>query len=105
MAELRAPNEDRIQLRNPDTTKKMPSIARGIYALARETVLAVVPKEAPGITLNEYLDEMARRLPRVEGWDPSASANWLAMAIKLDMEARGEIKRVNAKPPQRLVRA
>ena len=104
MAELRAPTEDRIQLRNPDTTKKMPSIARDIYALARETVLAVVPK-APGITLNEYLDEMARQLPRVEGWDPSASANWLAMAIKLDMEARGEIKRVNAKPPQRLVRA
>ena len=105
MAEPRGPAEDRIQLRNPDPTKKMPSIAKDIYALARETVLAVVPKEAPGITLNKYLDEMARRLPQVEGWDSTASASWLAMAIKLDMEAKAELKRVNAKPPQRLIRA
>ena len=47
---------------------------------------------------------MKTRLPKLSGWDDSTSAGWLAMAIKLDLEARGEIKRINDKPPQRLVR-
>ena len=102
--ESRRPAEDRIQLRHPDPTKKMPRIARDSYALAHKTALAVLPKKAPGITLKGFLDEMATRLPRVKGWDRSTSATWIAMAIKLDMEARGELKRVNDKPPQRIVR-
>ena len=105
MPESRRPAEDRIQLRNPDPKKKMPRIARHSYALVHKTALAVVPKKAPGITLKEYLDEMATRLPKLRGWDRSTSAGWYAMAIKLDMEARGELKRVNDKPPQRLIRA
>ncbi len=82
----------------------MPSMAKDSYAIVHRTALAVLPKKAPGITLEEFLEEMATRLPKVKGWDPSASASWYAMAIKLDMEARGELKRVNKKPPQRIVR-
>ena len=94
----------RIQLRNPDPAKKMPLMAQDQYELVRDTVLSVVPPEAPGITLEDYLAEMKRRLPGVAGWDPSVSANWWGMAIKLDMEARGELERINDKPPQRIVR-
>jgi len=82
----------------------MPSMARDAYALAHRTVLAVVPKEEPGITLNDYVDEMASRLPKAKGWDPSLSARWYAMAMKFDLEARGELKRMNRRPLQRLVR-
>jgi hypothetical protein len=97
--------QDRIQLRHPDPKKKMPRLPKDSYAVVHKTALAVVPKKAPGITLNAYLDEMKKRLPKVRGWDRSASASWYAMAIKLDMEARGELKRVKDKPPQRLIRA
>lgn len=96
---------DRIQLRNPDRTKKGPRLAKASYVIARTTALAVVPKKAPGITLANYLAAMKTRLPMATGWDPSASAGWWAMAIKLDLEARGELKRVNDKPPQRIARA
>ena len=94
-----------IQLRNPDPKKKMPSIDIGAHAALRRTALAVVPREQPGITLDEYLDEMKARLPEMKGWDSSASPGWYAMAIKLDLEVRGELKRMKGKPPQRLVRA
>ena len=94
-----------IQLRNPDRTKNMPQMSKESYALLHRTALAVVPKKAPGITLNEFIDETARRLAKAKGWDRPASASWWAMAIKLDLEARGEIERVNKRPPQRLVRA
>jgi hypothetical protein len=105
MAKPRRPAEDLIRLRNPDRKKKMPRMAKNSYALVHRTALAVLPKKAPGITLKEFLEEMATRMPKVKGWDRSASASWYAMAIKLDMEARGELKRVNDKPPQRIVRA
>ena len=96
--------EVRIQLRHPDPTKKTASIARDAYDVARRTVLAIVPADEPGITLNDYLNEVATRLPAANGWDGSLSASWYAMALKLDLEARGELKRINRKPPQRLVR-
>ena len=96
--------DDRIQLRHTDPTKKTARMARDTYAVARRTVLEIVPAKEPGITLNAYLDEVATRLPKVKGWDPSLSASWYAMAMKLDLEARGELKRINRKPPQRLVR-
>jgi len=95
---------DGVQLRNPDPKKKMPRLAKDLYAVLRQTALAVLPKEAPGITLAQYLERMATRLPRHEGWNPSLSANWYAMAIKLDLEARGELERVDRKSPQRLIR-
>lgn len=94
----------KIQLRHPDRTKKMPRVAEDSYAILRRTALSVVPRKEPGITLEEFIDAMAARLPKAKGWDRSASPSWWAMAIKLDMEARGELKRVNKKPPQRLVR-
>lgn len=93
-----------IQLRHPDPGKKTARIAGASYAVARRTVLAVVPAGEPGITLPAYLDEMEAALPKAKGWDPSLSPRWYAMAMKLDLEARGELKRLNRRPPQRLVR-
>ncbi len=104
MAKPRHPAEGLIQLRHPDPQKKMPRMARDSHAIAHKTALAVLPKKAPGITLKKFLAEMSTRLPKMKGWDRAASATWWAMAIKLDMEAKGELKRVNNKPPQRLVR-
>jgi len=96
--------DDRIQLRHPDPRKRNARIARDAYAVARRTVLAVVPAHEPGITLDAYLAAMKSRLPEARGWDQSLSAGWYAMAMKLDLEARGELRRVNKKPPQRIIR-
>jgi hypothetical protein len=96
--------DDRIQLQHPDPTKRNARIASDAYTVARRTVLSIVPATEPGITLNDYLAAVAAKLPKAKGWDPSLSASWYAMAMKLDLEARGELKRINRKPPQRLIR-
>jgi Family of unknown function (DUF6958) len=93
-----------VQLRNPDPSKKTTAVAADTYAAARRTVLAIVPADESGITLDDYLAQMAARLPQADGWDRSLSAGWYAMAMKLDLEARGELVRINRRPPQRLVR-
>jgi len=92
-----------VQLRNPDPKKKGPRMARETYAIVRRAALATLPASGAGLTLEEFRSKLATRLTRTTGWDPSLSARWYGMAIKLDLEARGELKRTGT--PQRLVRA
>ena len=94
---------ERIQLRNPDPQKKGARIARDQYDIARRVALACVPATGTGMTLTDFRERVAKRLARAKGWDKTASGSWYSMAIKLDLEARGEIKRVG-NAPQRLVR-
>jgi uncharacterized protein DUF6958 len=93
-----------VQLRNPDPAKRGARIPRDQYVIARRAALATVPARAPGVTLADFREKMAKRLLRAKGWDRSLSASWYTMAVKLDLEARGEIKRA-AGSPQRLTRA
>jgi hypothetical protein len=96
--------DERIQLRNPDPKKKGPRIARDQYAIARRVALATLPAKGPGMTLTDFRELMADKLKTAKGWDKAASASWYSMAIKLDLEARCEIKRIGD-GPQRLIRA
>jgi hypothetical protein len=99
-----SPAVARVQLRNPDPAKKGARIPRDQYVIARRAALATLTAKAPGITLIDFRAKMAKRLLRAKGWDRSLSASWYTMAVKLDLEARGEIKRTGGSP-QRLVRA
>ena len=74
---------ERIQLRDPDPKKKGPRLPKGTSAVLRAA--------------------LSDRLARAEGWDRSLSPSWYGMAVKLDLEARGEIKRTGS--PPRLLRA
>jgi hypothetical protein len=96
---------DRIQLRHPDRAKKMPRIDRRTYSVVRRTALATLPKQEPGMTWTDFRDTVAKRLSREKGWDRTLNAWWYTTAVKLDLEARGEIRRIPKASPQRLTRA
>jgi len=93
----------KVQLRNPDPKKKGPRMHAATYAVVRKAALATLPAKGPGLTLDEFRAALAKRLGRTKGWDDSLSAMWYGMAIKLDLEARGELTRSGS--PQRLTRA
>lgn len=99
-----AATRERIQLRNPDPKEKGARIARDQYAIARRVALATLPAKGTGMTLTDFRQRMTKKLKIAKGWDQTASASWYSMAIKLDLEARGEITRT-ANAPQRLIRA
>jgi hypothetical protein len=92
-----------VQLRNPDPKKKGPRMDAATYAVVRKAALATLPATGAGMTLEQFRSALARRLGNTKGWDQSLSAMWYGMAIKLDLEARGELKRSGT--PQRLTRA
>ena len=90
----------RVRLRNPDKTKAGPSIEREKYEIVRKEILALVPRSAPGITwtsLRDSADErLGRRLKGGHNW-------WYTTAVKLHLEAIGELRRSDGSP-QRLTR-
>ncbi|HTH71671.1 MAG TPA: hypothetical protein VL493_10370 [Candidatus Saccharimonadales bacterium] len=92
-----------VQLRNPDPKKKGPRMDRATYAVVRKAALEILSTKTSGLTLEEFRGALAKRLGRTRGWDKKLSAQWYGMAIKLDLEARGELKRSGT--PQRLTRA
>jgi len=92
-----------VQLRNPDPKKKGPRMNKATYTVVRKAALATLPATGVGLTLEEFRSKLATRLRLTKGWDPTLSAQWYGMAIKLDLEARRELKRSGT--PQRLTRA
>lgn len=94
------PTSERVRLRNPDKTKGGPSIDREKYAIVRKAILALVPRADPGITWTSLRDAADERLGRkLEG----SNNWWYTTAVKLHLEAIGELKRSKGSP-QRLTR-
>ena len=95
--------DERIQLLHPDRTKKAPAIRRDAYVVVRRVALATLPTTEPGMTWTAFRDAVSARLPGTKGWDESLNTWWYTSAVKLDLEARGEIERLGSSP-QRLRR-
>ena len=95
-----SPTSERVRLRNPDKTKVGPNVERETYEIVRKQILALVPRSRPGITLTALRDAADKRLGRrLKG----RSNRWYTMAVKLHLEAIGDLKR-SAGSPQRLTR-
>jgi hypothetical protein len=91
---------ERVLLRNPDPAKAGPNIEREKYTIARDEILGLVPRTAPGITWTELRDRaeksLAKKLRGGNSW-------WYTSVVKLHLEAIGELKRSGGSP-QRLTR-
>ncbi len=80
--------DDKILTKNPDPNKKGVKIDKDRYDFVRGEILALLKEKGPmgAMTMVQEMDE---RL----GGDEKAgfSVGWYATAIRLDMEARGEL--------------
>jgi len=99
--------DERIATLNPVAGKAGMTIERVKYDAVRAAILAVLTDtgeagvrfmpskkdSSPGL-----MDLVPARLPR----DWSGSVGWYVTAVKLDLEARGEIERVPKAVPQRV---
>jgi len=91
-----------IPTRNPGRGKKGPRIDSARYEAMKAALLDVIPRKGEGVTFASLPDLVKKKLPRslFEG----ASIQWYATTVKLDLEARGLVKRVAGVSPQRLRR-
>ncbi|HEY4552383.1 MAG TPA: hypothetical protein VIG80_04250 [Bacillaceae bacterium] len=86
---------EKIQLLNPNPSKKGAVIDRRKYETVKETILDIT-EERGDILFTELMDEVVSR--QKESFEGSSS--WYCTAVKLDLEARRIIERIDSKSPQ-----
>ncbi|OWQ99839.1 hypothetical protein CDQ92_04430 [Sphingopyxis bauzanensis] len=67
------------------------------YDAMKAALHAVVPQQAPGLTVAEVKTGVLPRLPD-DLFPGGAKAGWWLKGVQLDLEARGVIARENVKP-------
>jgi hypothetical protein len=74
------------------------------YGPIRQAILASVPAGEPGVTFRELVASVAAHVPR-DLFPKKGSVSWYTKVVQLDLEARGELKRIPGATPQRIRRA
>ncbi len=70
---------------------------RAKYDAMKTAVLKVLPKSAPGLTVEELGKGVLPHLPE-KLFPGGATSGWWIKAVQLDLEARSVIARVKTKP-------
>lgn len=94
------PEGDKIEIENFTSPGKTYRVDRAKFTAMRDALLAVLPKEAPGLTVAEAKEKLLPLLPQ-DLFPGGEKAGWWLKAAQLDLEAKGTIKRAD-KPPVRL---
>jgi hypothetical protein len=93
----RKPHGHQDRVKNLNHPGKVKSVDAAMYAAMRRAYLQIVPKEAPGLTLDAIRERLPAALSQ-ELFSGRAKANWWAKTVQLDLEARGIIVRDTSSP-------
>ena len=87
---------ERIQTLHP-AGKNGVNIDKGKYDMVRQAIEETL-QEQPGITFSGLTDTVGEQIGDVF----DGSVGWYVVSVKLDLEARGVVERVDGRSPQRL---
>ena len=91
-----------VEVQNVITPGSRRNVDAGKYNAMKEAMLAVLPREAPGMTVAAIKPAVLPRLAQ-ELFPGGDKAGWWIKCVQLDLEAKGALKRVEK--PVRLYRA
>ncbi|WP_439498442.1 DUF6958 family protein [Bosea sp. (in: a-proteobacteria)] len=89
--------DDKIEIENVNTPGRTERVDRAKYLAMREALLAILPGEAPGLTVTDAKEALLPRLPDAL-FPQGKTAGWWLKAVQLDLEAKGIVKRAPRKP-------
>lgn len=95
---------ERVVCETPTPGKRPTRIPRWKYDLVRQAILDCVPADGRGFAFKELPTAVARCLAPDERAS-LGSVSWYTTVVKLDLEVRGELRRLDGTRPQRLLRA
>ena len=95
-------SDDKIDVRNVNAPDHVTRVDRSKYEAMKAALLAVLPGEAPGMTVAEAQAALQPHLD--QGLFPGgAKSGWWLKCVQLDLEFHGVLKRAD-RPPVRLWR-
>ena len=89
--------DSKITIESATSPGHVQRVDRAKYMAVRDALIAVLPAEAPGITVAEAKAALLPRLPD-ELFPGGDKAGWWLKAVQLDLEAKGVIGRGPGKP-------
>jgi hypothetical protein len=95
------PMSERILTLHPEG-KQGVNILKSKYDAMRKALLKAVPEDDAGVPFKDLDEQVAKHLGRAFG--PEDSVRWYLVAVKQDLEARGELEIVPKRRPQHLRR-
>ena len=96
--------KETVACRTPTPGKTAKRIAKDKFDLLRKTILKLTPKRGDGVVFTDLWDLVAKELTPAER-KAVGSIPWNVTTVKLELEVRGELVRVEGSNPQRLLRA
>ena len=87
---------------HPEAGKQGTNIDAAKYEAMKAALLTVVPADDAGFPFQDLADAVRPHLP--DELFANASVNWYVTTVKLDLEARGLVERVDGARPQHLRR-
>jgi hypothetical protein len=91
------PGRTRVAVQNVNHPGKTREVDAEHYDAVRTTLLAILPDDPPGMTLDEIRAELPDHLP--EALFPGGrKAGWWLKTVQLDLEAKGVLVRSRTSP-------
>jgi hypothetical protein len=96
--------KETVACRTPTPGKTAKRIAKDKFDLLRKTILKLTPKRGDGVVFTDLYELVANELTPAER-KAVGSIPWYVTTVKLELEVRGELVRVDGSAPQRLLRS
>lgn len=95
-------SEEKVLCRTPTPGKKPVRIDRWKFNAVRRAILRALPGKGEGLLFKE-LARHVESLLNAEERSRLGSVGWYTTTVKLELEMRGEIRRIDGAVPQRLL--
>ncbi len=93
---------DKVDCRTPTEGKNSTKIDKWKYDVVRRAILNILKSQPDGVLFSELANMVGQNLSEYEKQN-LGSVNWYTTTVKLDLEVKGEIRRVEKSNPQRLM--
>ncbi len=94
---------EKIECRTPTPDKKPTRIDSWKFNAVRRAILEALPTEGEGVVFRD-LPKIVQAGLTEDDLAKLGSVSWYTTTVKLELEVRGEIRRVQGVSPQRLLR-
>lgn len=88
---------EKIEVRNVNVPDHVTRVDAAKYQAMKSALIAVLPENAPGITVAEAHEALKPSLPE-DLFPGGKTSGWWLKTVQLDLEARGEMGREATKP-------
>ena len=88
---------DKIDVQNIGQPGKIYRVDAAKYAEMRRVMLAALPRQAPGMTMDDVNDAVRPALSAVL-FPGGETCGWWVKCVQLDLEAKGMIQRAKSAP-------